>query len=229
MKKDSYDMGRSEPFFPDFLFKEAVAALLAFIVILFLATFQHVPLEPLADPTDNAYVPRPEWYFMFLFQLLKYFPGDLEPLAVVVIPTIGILLLILLPFYDRSKVRIPTARPLATAAAGMAMVGIVYLTSMAIITTPAPTISEALPPVKLTAAENAGKKLFQDQGCTGCHKAGGGPAPDLSKIGSTRDMDFLVKYIKNPKEVDPSATMPPFASMGDDKIGQLSQYLAKLK
>ncbi len=229
MKKDSYDYGRAEPFFPDFLFKEAVAALLAFIVILLVAVFMGVPLETVADPTDSSYIPRPEWYFLFLFELLKYFPGSLEPVAVVVIPTIGILLLVLLPFYDRSKIRRASRRPLATAAAGMAMAGIVYLTSMAIITTPEPTLAASLPNVKLTAVESAGKKLYQEQGCAGCHSGAGGAAPNLSKVGSQRDTAYLKSYVKNPKDTNPGAVMPSFAAMGDDKIAQLVQYLQTMK
>ena len=76
------------PFFPDILFKDAVVALIVLLILLALTIFVGVSLEEQADPTDTTYNPRPEWYFLFLFQLLKYFPGELEVIGVVVIPTI---------------------------------------------------------------------------------------------------------------------------------------------
>src|SRR3989304_6187174 len=92
-------------FFPDILFKEAVVSLLIFLLLIGLAYFLGAPLEDRANPADTAYTPRPEWYFLFLFQLLKYFPGKLEAGGVVVIPGLFILLLLALPFVDRGSKR----------------------------------------------------------------------------------------------------------------------------
>src|SRR5512132_2915005 len=88
------------PFFPDIIFKDVVVSLLIFLVLAALAYFVGVPTEARANPNDAAYTPRPEWYFLFLFQLLKYFPGKLEVIGVVIIPTLLILLLLALPFID---------------------------------------------------------------------------------------------------------------------------------
>src|SRR3972149_2097109 len=93
------------PFFPDIVFKDAVISLFLFLILLALAYFIGAPLEARANPADTTYTPRPEWYFLFLFQLLKYFPGELEVVGVVVLPTIAIILLFLLPFLDRSSRR----------------------------------------------------------------------------------------------------------------------------
>src|SRR5438045_9270929 len=65
-------------FYPEQVFKDTVAIFVAFAVLFALAVAARVPLERLADPTDTSYIPRPEWYFLFLFQLLKYFQGPLE-------------------------------------------------------------------------------------------------------------------------------------------------------
>ena len=74
-------------------------------------------LGPKADPTTTTYVPRPEWYFFFLFELLRVIkPSVLTPLATIGIPTICMILLLLLPFYDRGPERRPERRPLATTA-----------------------------------------------------------------------------------------------------------------
>lgn len=228
MKKENYNMGKSEPFFPDFLFKEAVAALLFFFVLMLIVTFTHVPLEPLADPTDATYVPRPEWYFMFLFQVLKYFPGELEAVAVFFAPTIGILLLLFLPFYDTRKERKPAKRPLASATAVLSLVGVVYMTAVAFQTTPAPPPAAASA-TKLSAAETAGKRIFQDSGCGACHQPGGGSAPELAGIIEKRGDDMVRKYVKNPKDVNAGSIMPGFATLSDEQLDQLIEYMATVK
>ena len=93
---------KESPFFPDILFKDAVVSLIIFITLVGLAYFIGAPLEPRADPADTTYTPRPEWYFLFLFQLLKYFPGSLEVIGVFIIPSIAVIVLIVLPLIDRS-------------------------------------------------------------------------------------------------------------------------------
>ena len=77
---ESYHQAKEKgvPFFPDILFKDAVVSLLVFLILIGLAYFVGAPLEARANPADTTYTPRPEWYFLFLFQLLKYFPGNLE-------------------------------------------------------------------------------------------------------------------------------------------------------
>jgi len=105
--RESYQRAKEKgvPFFPNALFKDAIVSLLVFLVLVALAALLGAPLEAHADPSDTSYTPRPEWYFMFLFQLLKYFPGQLEVVGVFVIPTLAILLLVALPFIDRGKLR----------------------------------------------------------------------------------------------------------------------------
>jgi quinol-cytochrome oxidoreductase complex cytochrome b subunit len=78
--------------------------------------------------TDNLYVPKPEWYFLFLYQLLKYFPGRLEAIATVVVTAGGILGLLLLPFIDKSSEKRPRKRPIAMTGLFFAVLGIVLLT-----------------------------------------------------------------------------------------------------
>src|ERR671924_872372 len=86
-------------------------------------------LGPKADPTTTTYVPRPEWYFFFLFELLRIVkPPALTPLATIGIPTICMILLILLPFFDRSPERRPERRPVATAAGIFTIAAMAYLT-----------------------------------------------------------------------------------------------------
>ena len=80
-----------------------MAVFVAFAILFMMAIAVRVPLEHLADPTDTSYIPRPEWYFLFLFQILKAFRGPLEVVGTVVLPTLAILALILTPFIDRGS------------------------------------------------------------------------------------------------------------------------------
>ncbi len=122
------EMQGGKPFYPDQLFEDAVAILVLFIVLAAAAIFVPVPLEGLADPTDASYDPRPEWYFLFLFQLLKYFEGPLEVIGTVVLPTVAIVLLLLLPFLDKRE-RVPLRkRPVALTVTSISVLAIVTLT-----------------------------------------------------------------------------------------------------
>ena len=147
------------PFFPDIIFKDAVISLLIFLLLVALAYFLGVPTEARADPNDATYTPRPEWYFLFLFQMLKYFPGKLEAIGVVVIPGLFILLLLALPFIDRSKTRHFLNRPYASLAAVAVVAGIVTLTILSVREAPPPQVAA---PVDQAAA------LYVSN-CANCH------------------------------------------------------------
>ncbi|GMR09284.1 MAG: hypothetical protein BMS9Abin28_0102 [Anaerolineae bacterium] len=149
------------PFFPDALFKDAIAALFVFLLLAGLAYLLGAPLEAPADPADSTYTPRPEWYFLFLFQLLKYFPGELEVVGVFVIPTLLILLLFGLPFLDRKRERYFTKRPVVVGAAALLSVGVVFLTVQAMVEQPPPA---QVAPGDQTAA-------LYTENCAACHGA----------------------------------------------------------
>ncbi len=122
------EMHGGKPFYPDQLFEDTVAILVLFIVLAATAIFVPVPLEEPANSTDASYDPRPEWYFLFLFQLLKYFEGPLEVIGTVVIPTVAILLLLLLPFLDKRE-RVPLRkRPVVLTITSLSVLAIVTLT-----------------------------------------------------------------------------------------------------
>jgi quinol-cytochrome oxidoreductase complex cytochrome b subunit len=128
-QSESQPESSEEVYYPSFLFKEIVMMLVIFILVaVVLAGFFPAGLEDPADPTDNLYVPKPEWYFMSLYQLLKYFPGRLEAIATVVVTAGGFALLLLLPFIDRSSEKRPRKRPIAIAAMILTVLAIVLLT-----------------------------------------------------------------------------------------------------
>src|ERR671914_2007090 len=120
---------KGKPFFPYAVAKDSAMFFIVVIVIAVLSIVLGAEQGPKADPTTTSYVPRPEWYFFFLFELLRVIkPPELVPLATVGIPTIAMVLLLLLPFYDRGPERRPERRPIATTAGILTIVAIAYLT-----------------------------------------------------------------------------------------------------
>ena len=122
------EMKAGKPFYPDQVFEDVAGMLILFIILACAALFAPVPLEDVADPTNADYDPRPEWYFLFLFQLLKYFQGPFEILGTFVIPTVGMLLLLFLPFLDRGEREVLWKRPIALTVTSVCVVAIVGLT-----------------------------------------------------------------------------------------------------
>ena len=152
-------------FFPDIIYKDTIVSFAIFILLVALAMFVGVPEEPPADPSDSSYVPRPEWYFLFLFEMLKFFPGQIEFIGTAVIPGLAVVLLLLLPLFDRSIKRHPRSRPIATIIMSVIVLGMVGLTIRAVLTTPPQ--AEA---VGLTYQEQvaAGQELYIEH-CAECH------------------------------------------------------------
>ncbi len=106
---------QGKPFFPYAVAKDAVMACVVMAVIITLSLVLGAELGSKANPTTTTYVPRPEWYFFFLFELLRVIkPPALVQLATIGVPTICMILLFLLPFYDRGPERRPERRPIAT-------------------------------------------------------------------------------------------------------------------
>ena len=123
-----------EIFYPSFLFKEIFVMMLIFILVaIILSLVFPVGLGDPADPTDNLFVPKPEWYFMSLYELLKFFPGKFEVIATAIIPAGGIAVLFLLPFFDRNPEKRPRKRPLAMVLMVLAVAAIMGLTLIGIL------------------------------------------------------------------------------------------------
>lgn len=124
MKEEGY------PFHPFATWKDMTLGLIILLTLLGLTFFHGVHLDAPADPTSQ-YLPRPEWYFMFLFQLLKYFPGPTAVIAVAVIPGVVSVALLLLPFYDKNPYRHPKRRPVATTLGVLGILTLFFLTFQA--------------------------------------------------------------------------------------------------
>ena len=130
-EKYEQKLQKGERFWPDSIYKDLLVSFALFILLIGLATFVGVHPEPKVDPTDATYVPRPEWYFLFLFEFLKYFPGALEWIGAAVIPGLLVVALLLLPFYDKNPLRHYSKRPVAIGIMSFIVAGMVMLTFMA--------------------------------------------------------------------------------------------------
>jgi mono/diheme cytochrome c family protein len=159
-----------QSFFPHIIYKDLIVSFGLFVLLLGLAIFVGVVNEPPADPNDTTYIPRPEWYFLWLFQMLKYFPGAIEWMGTTIVPVILVLALLLLPFYDRHPFRHWRKRPLAITLMLLGTVGVIALTILAAATTPASPEADVF--TSVTEEIVAGQDLYAIQ-CVECHGSEG--------------------------------------------------------
>ncbi|MCX6624155.1 MAG: cytochrome b N-terminal domain-containing protein, partial [Acidobacteria bacterium] len=123
-------------FFPQQVFKDTVAIFVAFCAVFAMAVAVQSPFGQLADPSNTSFVPRPDWYFLFLFQMLKLLTGPMELIGSLVLPNLAILALFLVPFLDRGNPRPVRKRGLAMAAVLGGAVVWTGLTVAAVVSTP---------------------------------------------------------------------------------------------
>ena len=222
---------RGRRFFPDLIVEDAIVSTLVILLVIALAVAFGTPLEGQADPTNTGYVPRPEWYFLFLFQLLKYFPGSVEWVGVAVVPALFFIFLIVLPFLDRGPRRSPRYRPISIALGVISILGIAVLTWQAVLTMP-PALADDRSS-RLTATEVVGRQLVEAQGCRSCHVIAGQGAsvgPSLDGVASRRMAAYIHSYVEDPKNLNPNATMPSFLPpLTHEQVEDITQYLLTLR
>src|ERR671916_814767 len=157
---------KGKPFFPYAVAKDSIMAAIVVLLIAFMSIVFGAELGPKADPTTTTYVPRPEWYFFFLFELLRVIkPAILTPLATIGVPTICMILLILLPFIDRNPERRPERRPIATVTGIFVIAAMAYLTYLG-----ASAGSPNEIDVQVERQFEPGKLVAAQSGCLACHK-----------------------------------------------------------
>jgi mono/diheme cytochrome c family protein len=215
---------QGKPFFPYIVAKDSVMACIVMAVIITMSILFGAELGPKADPTTTTYVPRPEWYFFFLFELLRVIkPSVLVPIATVGVPTICMILLIALPLIDRSPERRPERRPIATIAGILTIAAMAYLTYMG-----AAAGSPNEIDLKVAPQYEAGKLVAAQSGCLACHKIGengnDGPGPHLTDIASKLPKAAIRRTLENP-----TAPMPSFANLPPQKLNALVNFLGTLK
>ncbi|MEO8327558.1 MAG: cytochrome b N-terminal domain-containing protein, partial [Nitrospirota bacterium] len=215
---------KSEAFWPRQVYMDSVVMVGVFLLLVSLAYFLPFPLADKADPADHSFVPVPEWYFLFFYQLLKYASGPLEPVASWMLPALFIGVLLFLPFLDRRSERHPAKRPLVMVA-GVGFLVIVFgllgisLKNLYAIPKSDPSVVQ-------------GQKLFAQHHCAACHRIhgeGGKVGPDLSFVGDRRpDRDWHLRHFTDPQSVSPGSIMPKFP-LSDKEKNDLASYMLSLK
>ena len=244
---------RGKPFYPYAMFHDTVMSLVVVCVIVLLAVvwrygwFGHAlgALNgPAADPGTTSFVPRPDWYFYFLFYLLRIFKWpESVILATVGIPTILLIILLALPFVDLRMERRLSRRPVVVVAA------ILVVISMGVLTYKGATAKEAIAAEVKAAIPTwakkqgfagnkqalAGAQLFAESACTNCHTyLGTGSsnlgAPDLSDEGSKgKGIQFQIDHLECPSCVNAGSPMPSFKDLGKDNLRKLATFLEASK
>ncbi|HZG72186.1 MAG TPA: c-type cytochrome [Chondromyces sp.] len=223
--------GKTEAFWPNFLLKEWMVGAVFLIGYLCLTVAHPSPLERVADPTDTGYIPLPDWYFLFLYQLLKYTyaSGPYNVIGAFVIPGLAFGALLLAPFIDRGPHRRPVKRPFATGFMLLALASIIFLTWESVAThdwEAAKAQGEIKAEVEIDQTAE-GYQIFADSknGCINCHgetMAGGAAGPTLIDTGLTPEE--IAKIAKEGK-----GAMPPGQFKGtDEELQKMAEFISGL-
>ena len=215
----------SETFYPRQVYMDAVVMLAVFGVLALLAILVPFPLTDKANPSDTSFVPVPEWYFLFYYELLKHVHGPLEPLATWVLPVMAVLVMLLWPLIDRQKtVRHPASRPIGMALAVLFLVTVFSLLGI--------SLKNLYAVKRVDPGVARGQALVEHLGCVGCHRihgTGGAVGPDLSYIGDQRpEREWHLKHFRNPQSVSPGSIMPKFP-LTDQELQDLTSYMLSLR
>jgi menaquinol-cytochrome c reductase cytochrome b/c subunit len=221
-----YELLKKEgkPFFPYAVMKDSTMALIVVLVIAMMALVLGAEQGPKADPTTTTYTPRPEWYFFFLFEVLRVIkPYELVPVATIGVPTLGMVVLLLLPFFDRGPERRPERRPIAMAVLVLTAVSMAYLTYTGAIAGPPTEID-----MKVAPQYEPGKELVAQTGCLACHTIGdngnGTLGPELTEVGARLPRNAILRSL----EAGPGI-MPAFDDFSQKQLNQIADFLASLK
>ncbi|WP_019122427.1 menaquinol-cytochrome c reductase cytochrome b/c subunit [Brevibacillus massiliensis] len=230
--------GKSEPFWPNFLLKEWMVAAVCLLGFLVLTVSAAPELTGKANPNNTSFIPVPDWYFLFLYQMLKYpwAAGDWVVLGTVIIPGLAFGALILAPWLDRGKERRAFRRPVATWIMLVTLVGVFYLTWAAneeheksLASNGGGGGGAGAPAAAADPNFKAGELWAAQQNCQNCHGVnmeGSAAAPNLQKVGAELNADQIADIIKNGKD----GKMPPGMFQGsDEELTKLAEYLASLK
>jgi menaquinol-cytochrome c reductase cytochrome b/c subunit len=223
--------GKTEAFWPNFLLKEWMVGSVFLIGYLCLTIAHPSPLERVADPTDAGYIPLPDWYFLFLYQLLKYkyAAGDYTLIGTVIMPGLAFGGLMLAPWLDRGPERRPSKRPIAVGLMLLGIISTVYLTWESVVThdwekaAAQGEISE-VPEVEIDT-EAEGYQIYASQSCVSCHGEnleGGPAAPTLIATGLSPEE--IAEITKNGQ-----GAMPANAFEGSEEDRQkLAEFISGL-
>lgn len=220
--------GKTEAFYPNYLLKEWMVGAVFLMGYLVLTVAHPAPLQNMADPTVPGYIPLPDWYFLFLYQLLKYkyAAGDFVVIGTVVIPGLAFGALLLAPWLDRGSERRFYKRPIASGLMFIAVISIIYLTWESVAQH---DWEKAAEQGKMTEdveinTEAEGYQIYASQdACISCHGdtlAGGAGGPSL--LETEKSPEEIIDVIKNGQ-----GAMPGGMFQGtDEELQILAEYIA---
>jgi len=225
--------GRPYRFYPEHAWRSAIVFVVVLAILLILSVYGTIPREQIAGTLVEDYLPRPEWYYMWLFQLLTLFPGKWEAVGSLATPSLLVILLFAVPFIGRRGRYGAANRPLPLAIGMTAIVGVSYLTIMGFAGAKPYGQTILVPDRALTASEQRGLYLYADRECSYCHQIDGQGGhrvgPDLSNEVAKRghDVDYLKRYIKNPTDVNSTSVMPKY-DLSDADLTALADFIRSL-
>ena len=224
--------GKLYRFFPEHMYRTALAFAVLFAGLLYMACNYPAPMEQPAGTIIPDYLPRPEWYYMWVFQLLTYFTGAWETVGSLVIPVGGVLLMLCVPFLSESRMKGMANRPVSLSIGVTFLVCVTYLTAMAYSEAKPYNLTVTVPATKLSAEAEQGLRLYVERQCSYCHnimgQGGHRTGPDMSNMkAKRRTADYLEKYIKKPTSIMPSSTMPDY-DLKPEELKALSSFLLSL-
>lgn len=222
--------GKTEAFWPNFLLKEWMVGAVFLIGYLCLTIAHPSPLERVADPTNTGYIPLPDWYFLFLYQLLKYSyaSGPYTVIGAFIMPGLAFGALLLAPFLDRGPERRPSKRPVAVGLMLLALASTVYLTWESVVTHDWKKAAEQGKIVAEAEIDKSseGYQIYKDQTCMGCHGENleGGAAGKVL-VDNGLAPEEIAKIAKEGK-----GTMPAGVFKGtDEELKKLSEFISSVK
>ena len=213
--------GAPFPFYPYQAFRDTVVVSAVLIAVVAMAWRGMPPLEGPADPTDANYFPRPEWYFLGLFQLLKYFPGKWEVFGAIVLPGVVAAFLALLPWIDRGPERDPRRRPLIMAIAMTGLLAVVGLTTLGWRDRPITASAD-----EWTLREIGGRSIAGYSGCAKCH-ADTGLADPLESMALSRGPEWVSGHVTDPEMIAPGLRAPP-ATRSEREVAAILAYVRRV-
>jgi len=218
--------GRTEAFWPNFLLKEWLVGSVFLIGFLCVTIASPAPLEGLADPTNAAYLPLPDWYFLFLYQLLKYDFASQQFIifGIIIIPGLAFGALLLAPFLDNGPGRRPPQRPIAVAMMLLGLASVMWLTyesASAVDWKQLAEENQPIPPSDIAIDQDHPGYAIYENSCLGCHGDSLEGASGPALIGIDFDADEIAEI-----SVDGIGDMPPGMFTGtDEELEQLVDFI----
>ena len=218
------------PFYPWQLARDLVMISVVFLGLIAVAVLFMGPRSGPVDLTDTSYIPRPEWFFLSHFEILRITPGSLKIVATFILPNVLLVLLLALPWLDRAKTTALKDRRLIVSAGTMVIASIIGLTAFGLAREPA---AESTTPAEDGTYDmlQAGRVRFEEALCATCHRIDGEGqrvGPDLSNVGLRLKEEYMREWITNPARFLPDTMMPP-AKLDRRGLNELVAYLQSLQ